>query len=119
MRLLFFFIIANVCLAATPTERLEAIGIPDNSLASQEIISRLMNRCESIGNSAYYYDELLKPSNNSFLECFELKKSLYDQRKIDVQTRRDTRNTAILFIKGYNCESVGSPLLKAFCRIYK
>ena len=119
MKYLIILLTINIAHALTPTERLSLIDIPDNSGKSQNIIARLMARCGSVGNSAFYYDELIKPENESFLTCFESRKAAHDQKLVDREIKKKGRKDIDTFIRNYDCSSIVHNFMKAICRRYK
>ena len=118
MKLILLLISFNLY-AATPIERLAAIDIPDNSKASQEYIARLMFKCSIPGNSAYYYNQIIKPENNTSLVCFESKRAEIDTDREARNVRRTDKKSAYLFLKNYNCSTLQNNFMKALCRIRK
>lgn len=98
--------------------RLESIEITSNNSKSQEVIAKLMFKCDINGNSGFYYKKLFKAGNTETVDCFVLK---YPEIAID-KTAQDSKNSSRLQrfndIGSYDCEKIKSPnlvFLKLLC----
>jgi hypothetical protein len=114
MKLLFLLLSFNLY-ALTPIERLAIIDIPNNNKDSQEYIARLMQKCSSVGNSAFYYSELIKPENEEMLKCFEDKRPEIDKDKKDKKDKRDKKKTKSNELNNYDCSKVKDKYAKLLC----
>lgn len=91
-------------------DQLATIEIVGNTPESQEVITKLLNKCSIDFNSAFYYNELFKVENVDDLNCFLTKKSEVDQDDIDKEAKKLAKESKYGELDNFDCttEKAGS-----------
>ena len=97
-------------------EQIATIGIVGNTYDSQEVIAKLLSKCNVTGeNSAFYYDKLFDENNTENLNCFLIKKSEVDADDLVKIAKKEARKNKQQELDGYDCTKVKDDYAKLLC----